>query len=116
MLEILGRGSTRHEALIDASRRLMNTIIDAAPFGSFEERAFQASGPDETGRIVNWLNEIVFFFDTEGMVFNDFTIDSWTEAEITGRARGELIDLSRHDYRAGVKNASAARLESHAVP
>ena len=85
---ILARGQTREEALVSVSQGLVSILADPAPFRPLEERHFKAPGSDEAAQIVNWLNEILFFFDTEGLVFEEFEIDSWSGDAISGRARG----------------------------
>src|SRR4026208_324406 len=113
---VLARGADREEALIAASQGLVSILVDPARFRPLEERYFTAPGPDEAAQIVNWLNEILFFFDTEGMVFVDFAIDSWTPVEITGRAKGERLDIERHEFRTAVKAATYHQFESHKIP
>ncbi len=113
---VLARGSTREEALIEASKGLVSILADPLSFRPLEERYFRASGPDDAAQVVNWLNEILFFFDTEGVVFVDFQIDSWTTNEIVGLARGERFDAGRHELRTAVKAATYHQFESHAVP
>ena len=110
---ILARGSTREEALLVASEGLANILVNPAGFRPLEERYFKAGGPDEAALILNWLNEIVFFFDTEGMVFVEFEIQSWTQNEILGRAKGERFDIDRHEFRTAVKAATYHQFESH---
>lgn len=113
---VLARGKTREEALVAASQGLVSIIVDAAPFRPLEERYFKAPGPDEAAQIVNWLNEILFFFDTDGLVFVDFQIESWTASEITGRARGERFDIDKHEFRTAVKAATYHQFQSHQIP
>jgi len=112
---ILARGSSREEALLAASQALASILVDPTGFRASEERYFKAAGLDEDAQIVNWLNEILFFFDTEGMVFVEFVIDSWTSTEITGRAKGERFDIDRHEFRTAVKAATYHQFQSHAV-
>ena len=112
---VLARGATREEALIEASKGLASILVNPAPFRPLEERYFKAPGTDDAAQIVNWLNEILFFFDTEGLVFVEFEIDSWTPAEITGRARGERFDIDRHEFRTSVKAATYHQFESHRI-
>jgi SHS2 domain-containing protein len=109
---VRARGSTREEALIAASRGLVSILVDPAPFKPAEQRYFKATGRDETAQIVNWLNEILFFFDTEGMVFVEFEIQSWTETEIIGHAKGERLDIDRHEFRTAVKAATYHQFKS----
>ncbi len=113
---VLGRGATRNEALIAASRGLVSIFANAADFKPLEERFFKATGSDEAAQIVNWLNEILFFFDTEGMVFLEFEIESWAPNEIVGRAKGERLDIDRHEFRTAVKAATYHQFESRQTP
>ena len=85
---ILARAPTREEALLELSRGLISIMADTEGIGISQERDFRAPGPDEPAQVVNWLNEILFFFDTEGFLPIDLQIDSWTEREIMGRAHG----------------------------
>ena len=110
---ILARGSTREEALIAASEGLASILVDPVLFRPVEERHFKAPGPDEASQVINWLNEILFFFDTDGLVFVEFKIDSWTASEIVGIARGERFDIERHEFRTAVKAATYHQFESH---
>ena len=73
---ILARGSNREEALIAASHGLVSILVDPSVFRASEERYFKAPGPDEDAQIVNWLNEILFFFDTDGLAFVDHDPES----------------------------------------
>jgi SHS2 domain-containing protein len=109
---VMARGATREEALVAASKGLVSILVDPSPFKPEQERFFKASGRDEAAQVVNWLNEILFFFDTEGMVFVEFQIDAWTPAGITGHARGERLDIERHEFRTAVKAATYHQFES----
>src|SRR5437660_1133171 len=83
---VLARGRSRNEALIAASNGLVSILVNPVDFKPLEERFFKATGSDEAAIIVNWLNEILFFFDTEGMVFVECEIESWNMDEVVGRA------------------------------
>src|SRR5262245_60003241 len=110
---VLASGANRNEALIAASQGLTSILANPADFKPLEERFFKATGTDEAAQIVNWLNEILFFFDTEGMIFVEFEIESWNANEIVGHARGERIDIDRHEFRTAVKAATYHQFESH---
>jgi len=110
---LLARGANRNEALIAASEGLVSILVDPAGFKPLEERFLKATGSDETAQIVNWLNEILFFFDTEAMVFVEFEIESWTANELIGHARGERFDADRHEFRTAVKAATYHQFDSH---
>jgi SHS2 domain-containing protein len=113
---VLARGANREEAVVSASKGLVSILVNPSGFRPLEERHFHATGPDEAAQIVNWLNEILFFFDTEGMVFSDFEIESWTPDGIVGRATGERLDTNRHEFRTAVKAATYHQFESRQTP
>jgi len=103
---VLARGDSRERALIEASKAVTSIMVNPAGIRRIEERSFQVGGSDAASQIVNWLNEIFFLFDAEGLIFADFAIDSWTPAGIRGRARGENVDQERHEIRTAVKAAT----------
>jgi len=113
---ILARGMTREQALIEASRGLVSIMVNSHGVSTTEARDCRASGPDEVSQIVNWLNEILFFFDTESLVFTQFEIAFWNEREIVGEARGGFFDSSQHEFRTAVKAATFHQIQSHASP
>jgi protein archease len=110
---LLARGANRNEALIAASQGLVSILVNPAGFKPLEDRFLKATGSDEAAQIVNWLNEILFFFDTESMVFVEFEIESWNANELIGRARGQRFDVDRHEFRTAVKAATYHQFESH---
>lgn len=99
----LARGDSREQALAEASGALTSIMVDPSTIETREERSVQVSGSDSASQVVNWLNEILFLFDTEGIVFREFIVESWTTAGIRGRAQGEPLDLQRHEIRTAVK-------------
>jgi SHS2 domain-containing protein len=113
---VWARGSTREDALTAASKGLVSILVDPKPFRPIEERRFKATGCDEASLIISWLNEILFFFDTEGLIFVDFVIESWTDNEILGVARGEQLDIDRHEFRTAVKAATYHQFASRKMP
>jgi len=110
---ILARGPNREAALIEASRGLTSIILDTKGIPASEEREFRAPGSDHAAQVVNWLNEILFFFDTEGFVCVDLVIDSWSDSKIIGRARGGFFNPAKHEFRTAVKAATFHQFESH---
>jgi SHS2 domain-containing protein len=108
---ILARGKSPEEALVAVSKGLTSIIADPGGVRETEERPFHAAGHDAAAQVVNWLNEILFFFDTEGLLLVDFVVDEWTSEHIEGRARGERFDPERHEIRTAVKAATYHQFE-----
>jgi SHS2 domain-containing protein len=113
---ILGRGASKEAALVAVSNGLTAVMADPAEFSPRVDREFHISGSDAAAQVINWLNEILFFFDTEGLIFVRFTIDSWADDRLTGRAQGEQVDLSRHVLRTSVKAATFHQFDMRQTP
>jgi SHS2 domain-containing protein len=56
--------------------------------------------------LINWLNELIFLFDTEYLIFRQFDIDDLTETRLHAFARGEAYDARRHDLSSAIKAAT----------
>jgi len=108
---ILARGTSREEALIEVSKGMTSIMTDPARIRSAEERVFHVTGSDDASQVINWLNEILFYFDSEGLIFADFAVDAWTSQAIDGRAKGEHVEAARHELRTAVKAATYHQFE-----
>lgn len=53
--------------------------------------------------LVRWLSEFNFLFETEGMLFRTFDIDTIDEHRIRATAQGEPYEEGRHPIKTSVK-------------
>jgi SHS2 domain-containing protein len=58
---------------------------------------------DMVSLLIAWLNELIFLFDTEYLIFREFEIEDLTETYLEGRASGEPYDAQRHDLGSAIK-------------
>jgi SHS2 domain-containing protein len=108
---ILGRGNSREDALVAVSNGLTSIMADPGSFQPAVEREFHVEGSDPAAQVINWLNEILFYFDTESLIFVDFVVDSWTPERLSGRAKGDHFDMNRDELRTSVKAATYHQFE-----
>ena len=66
-------------------------------------REISVDARDVVSLLISWLNELIFLFDTEYLLFRDFKIDVITETHIAGRASGEPYDAQRHELSSAIK-------------
>lgn len=76
------------------------------PTESIEERAerqvgVEAEALDEL--MVNWLDEFLYLYDTEGLVFKRFQIQPIRQNRLEALAWGEVVDPARHEIKTGIK-------------
>lgn len=107
-------GSKLEEVFIDAAKGLYSLITDPGCIKKEKTLDFEIRSNDIESLLVNFLNEIIFHFDTYGFVGSEVHIESnikdldtsdrdlWLRAVI----RGEDFDPERHEKRLLIKAAT----------
>jgi len=67
-----------------------------------QETRFRLEGERQDDLLFDWLAELLFVFDTQRLVFATFQVELHPRG-LTAVARGEPIDLARHQLNAEVK-------------
>jgi SHS2 domain-containing protein len=87
----------------DAARGLLSMIVpELETVRPTEERHFEIAGQERDYLLFDWLNELLYVFDTEHMLFSEFDV-RFTPKGISVTARGEPLDPSRHELDHEVK-------------
>jgi SHS2 domain-containing protein len=94
------------QAFAGAAAGLFSLITDIEKVEEVVCRDVNIAAPDREALLVEWLNELIFLFDTEMVLFCRFHIESLTDTALKARCYGEKIDRSRHELRMGVKSAT----------
>lgn len=99
-------GSDMAEAFVNAARGMFSLITDLDSIREIVYRDLNVKAPDKEVLLVEWLNELLYYFDTEQILFKRFDIASLTETEIQARCFGEKADRSRHILKMGIKSTT----------
>ena len=59
---------------------------------------------------IQWLNEALFLFDTQGLILKECRVDSLSDHQIEATVRGETYDPTRHPIKTAVKGATYHQL------
>lgn len=98
------RGKTLKEAFENAARGMFSLIISPEEVKRAKEKVVQVKADDRESLLVEWLNELLYLFETEEIVFADFEINEWDSKQwLKATAYGEKIDLKRHQVEAQIK-------------
>jgi SHS2 domain-containing protein len=103
---IIAYGADLKQAFANAAKGLSSLITD---LGGVEERLhrdIELSAADAENLLVDWLNELVFYFDAEGIIFRRFEISQLNNQRLRARGYGEKADSARHELKRGVKAAT----------
>lgn len=87
----------------EAGRALFSLLVenpeDVTPR---DEITIQIDGAENEYLLFDWLNELLYRFESEHWVFSDFDVQ-WGENGLVARVRGEIADPVRHQLAHEVK-------------
>lgn len=96
-------GSTLSELFIHAAQGMESLMVPPEQVRIQVSRQVEVDGHDSVSLLIAWLNELIFLFDTEFLIFGQFEIESITETHVRGRASGESYDAQRHELSSAIK-------------
>jgi SHS2 domain-containing protein len=103
---IIAYGADLPQAFANAARGLFSLIAELDDVKEVSHRDIEVTASDEESLLVAWLNELVYRFDTEGIIFKRFDISQLSSTHLKARGYGEKIDTSRHRLKTEVKAAT----------
>ncbi len=81
---------------VEAAKGLFSLIVEnPSAVRPLEEFSFQVTGNDQDYLLFDWLNELLYQFETGGILFCEFDVHVDDDG-ITAIARGESADAERH--------------------
>ena len=108
---IIAYGADTKQAFANAARGLFSLITELDDINENLYRDIEVTATDEAALLVNWLNELIYQFDTHSFLFNRFEFTIFGHRRLKARAYGERVDSSRHRLKTGVKAATYHLLE-----
>lgn len=103
---IIAYGSDLKEAFAHAAMGLFSLIVDLDSVRESTEREVEVRAPAQESLLVDWLNELIYLFDVDNVLFKRFEILELDEDHLRALAYGEKVDPARHEIRLGVKAAT----------
>jgi SHS2 domain-containing protein len=103
---IIAYGTDVEELFSNAALALFSLITEPE---SIEEKLhlnLEVSSEDRDSLLVEWLNELIYFFDVKHILFNRFDIGSLTHNELKATCYGEDFDPMKHKIKVGIKAAT----------
>ena len=108
---IRATGADLGEAFANAARGMFSIITDLGTIRGGESHRVSVTAPDVEALLVNWLNELLYRFEVEGLLFGEFSIEEITQRQLVATCNGERCDPQRHPMKTGVKAATYHSLE-----
>ncbi len=97
------RAGTLEELLADAAQGLFSIIVaNPEAVRPLQEMTFSVAGEPHDDLLLDWLDELLYTFDTKRLLFREFEMRCSPEG-LTATARGEPVDRTRHELHMEVK-------------
>ena len=103
---IAAYGADIKELFINAATGLFSLMVDLNTVKEDTEREVKLTAEDEETLLVEWLNELIYIFDVEHLLFKRFQIDGLNGNQVKARCFGEKVDQSRHRLERAIKAAT----------
>jgi SHS2 domain-containing protein len=100
---ILAYGADMKQVFAHTARGLFSIITELDNVTATEKYDIQVTAPDREALLINWLNELIYLFETREMLFSRFEITAITDTELKAKAFGEKINLTKHELKTQVK-------------
>lgn len=103
---IIAHGNSVEEVFINAAHGMFSQIGDLGKVAEVIRHEIVAEAADQEELLVSWLNELLYLFDAEQLIFSRFEIIDLGDECIKAIAYGEKVDPSRHNLKTQIKAAT----------
>jgi SHS2 domain-containing protein len=107
---VCGFGSSKSEAFEQAALALTAIVADPTSVAARESIAIACESSDDELLLVEWLNAVIYEMATRRMLFAQFEVRV-EDHQLAATARGEAIDVDRHQPGVEVKGATCTELK-----
>lgn len=104
-------GDSRRELFESAAGGMFAMMADPETVKPDVEFTVRAEAADGVSLLVEWLNELLYVFDSKGVLLKRFEIVELGETDLRARVFGEAIDRSRHALETDIKAATYHMLD-----
>jgi SHS2 domain-containing protein len=99
-------GETVGDVFIQGAQALISLMTDRRRVRARQELAVELEALDQEALLVEWLNHLLYLFDTKSFLARKIEIREITTTRLEARLVGEELDLQRHTVKTGVKAAT----------
>jgi SHS2 domain-containing protein len=103
---IVAYGKDLKEAYANVACGMFSLIADLKEVHEEIQRDIDIQSLDRESLVVDWLNELLYIFDVDHVIFSRFEITALSQSQLRAKAYGEKIDTSRHQLKTEVKAAT----------
>jgi SHS2 domain-containing protein len=103
-------GTTQEELFVNAAMALFEILVSPETIQLRESQAIKVEAAGLDGLIVSWLGELLYLFDTQGLLLKRFHIENMQDDSLEATVHGEVMDPARHEIKTCIKAVTYHRL------
>jgi SHS2 domain-containing protein len=103
---IIAYGADASELFSNAALALFSLITELETIQEKSHLDLEVRSQDRASLLVDWLNELIYSFDSKHILLNRFDIENLTSNALKATCYGEDFDPNRHAIKMGVKAAT----------
>lgn len=103
---IIAYGDDTNQAFANAAKALFSLITELDSINEVIYKDTELVAPDLETLLVAWLNELIYLFDAENILFKRFDITEISDTQLKAKSYGEKVDSARHKLKTGIKAAT----------
>ncbi len=104
-------GATEEEAFENAAFGMFSLLADLELVSDEVEFPVIVEGEDRETLLVEWLNELLYIYESQGVILKKFHVSVLEDTRLEGSAWGGHIDPARHEIRTDIKAVTYYQLQ-----
>jgi SHS2 domain-containing protein len=104
-------GNNLQELFESAGEAFFDLVTDAQGIQAKEERVIEVEGNGLAELMNQWLNELLFLLDTQGLLFREFDTEVVNSHHLRVKAKGEVFREEVHERRTEIKGVTYHQLD-----
>jgi SHS2 domain-containing protein len=92
-------GSSQNELFANSAWALFDVITDTEKIDLKERLPLEVEGTDRDDLLVNWVRELLYFYQGSGYLLRDFRMLELGDKVLKAEVSGEKIDPDRHEIK-----------------
>jgi SHS2 domain-containing protein len=103
---IIAYGTDTEQVFANAASGMASLIVDLDEISDHIHRDIELKSYDDENLLVEWLNELLYIFEVEHILFKRVEVDTLHNSKIEARCYGDRIDFQRHRIKREIKAAT----------
>jgi len=103
---IIAYGRELGELMDNAACGMTSLMIDPGTIQTALSTKIELQEQDDVTLLVEWLNEIIYVLDAEGLIFREFAVAISAGLKLSAVCYGEKLDTARHKLKREIKAAT----------